>query len=243
LAYQVKLDVFEGPLDLHLHHIQKAQIDIYDIPISQITDQYIAYIRAMEEFDLEIVSEFVMYAATLLSIKVRMLLPKPRATGAQDEAGQDPRAELVSALLEYGVFRTAALVLGRAEEEMSLKWSRPAGPEEKRWDEGGPVKATLLDLIGAMRDLLATKEPVAPVEIQLERFGLRAAFFRVLRTIRRSEGRRASFSDFIRGLKTRSQAVMVFLALLELCRQGRVGLSQDGLFSDIAVLGFGRSAD
>jgi segregation and condensation protein A len=239
--YEVRLDVFEGPLDLLLHLIQKAQIDIYDIPISEITDQYLEYLKAMRVMDLEVASAFVTLASTLLAIKVRMLLPKRRLPGAQDDTEGDPRDGLVQALVEYSAFKKAAEALGIAQQQTALLYAHPTEPSSDGWVSSGPIKATLWDLIGAMRQVLARLEPSPPVEIRLEPFSLKTAFFRVLRALRRSPDHKATLFAVFSGLKARTEAIMVFIAVLELCKQGRIHMVQHSPYADITLTFLGRA--
>jgi segregation and condensation protein A len=239
--YEVKLDVFEGPLDLLLHLIQKAQIDIYDIPISDITDQYLVYLGAMHEMDLEVASAFVTLAATLLSIKVRMLLPRKRLPGAQDDPDEDPRAGLVQALVEYSTFKKASEALGSSQQRMALLYTRPPEPVADRWVDSGPIKATLWDLIGAMRHVLERLQPPPPLEIRIEPFSLKTAFLRVLRAVRRNPGQRATLFSIFEGLRARTEAIMVFIATLELGKQGRIRLVQHAPYADITLIFQGKT--
>ncbi len=235
MAYAVKLEVFEGPLDLLLHLIQKAQIDIYDIPVAAITDQYMGYLRLMAEFDLEIASEFVSLAATLLSIKVRTLLPRSKSQ-ANSEENEDPRQELVDALLEYSAFKNAAAYLRQLEEHMAGRWPRPEQPTEKRKSAGtdsAPLRATLWDLIIAMQQILVQNTPPTPVEIHLERYTVRAAFSRILRALRQSASG-VKFNDLLQA-KHKREIVVLFLAVLELGRQGRLRIVQPTPFGEIVV--------
>lgn len=233
MAYAVRLNVFEGPLDLLLHLIQKEQIDIYDIPIASITDQYIAYLKAMRDVDLEVASEFVALAATLLSIKTRTLLPRKR--GETPEEAADPREELVNALVEYRAFRDAARHLSVLEDSMYGRWPRPDDACDSTRDEviDVPLKSNLWDLIIAMQQVLSQHRPSVPVEIRLDRYTLRSAFTKILRALRgRSEVR---FSDLLDDGVRRGELVVLFLALLELGRQGRLRIIQQLPFSEILV--------
>ena len=239
--YEVKLDVFEGPMDLLLHLIQKAQIDIYDIPISEITDQYLIYVEAMRETDLEVASAFVSMAATLLAIKVRMLLPRKRSSGLQDDTEEDPRVALVQALVEYSEFKKAAESLGSQHQRMALLYTRPPEPVASHWIDSGPIKATLWDLIGVMREVLDRLQPAPPVEIRIELFSLKSAFFRVLRAVRRDPGHTATLFAVFAGLRARTEAVLVFLAVLELCKQGRIRIAQHAPYADITLIFQGKT--
>ena len=132
-AYEVKLERFEGPLDLLLHLIQRDEIDIYDIPIARITQQYLTYIELMRLLDLDVAGEFLVMAATLMRIKAKMLLPTP-APGEEEEI--DPRDELVQRLLEYRQFKEASTTLKSREEKRRLEYERGMVPGE---EEGGPL--------------------------------------------------------------------------------------------------------
>jgi segregation and condensation protein A len=125
MTISIKLDVFEGPLDLLLHLIRKAEVDIYDIPIAEITDQYISYLKAMEELDLDIASEFLVMAATLIEIKSRMLLPKKASTDDELSADEDPRVELVEKLVEYKKYKEFAGVLKEIESSNAIFFKSP----------------------------------------------------------------------------------------------------------------------
>src|SRR5512137_3167551 len=126
--YKVKLEVFEGPLDLLLYLIKKEEVDIYDIPIERITNQYMEYLSLMKLLNLEVAGEFLVMAATLMYIKSRMLLPTDQqATDPEAEEGEDPRWELIRQLVEYKKFKDAALQLGRREEEQSRLFPRQVG--------------------------------------------------------------------------------------------------------------------
>ena len=129
MSYQVQLAVFAGPLDLLLHLIERSELDIYDIPIAVIAEQFLAYLQTMELLNLEIAGEFLVMAATLMQIKARMLLPKPITldTGSDEEEEEDPRRELVDRLLEYRRFKEAAGLLRQREEEQATLYPRQGG--------------------------------------------------------------------------------------------------------------------
>jgi len=220
-----------------LHLIQKAQIDIYDIPIALVTDQYVQYVSEMAEMDLELASEFVSLAATLLSIKVRMLLPR-REPGTPEEASVDPRVELVEALLEYSAYKHAAEALKVYHDDMALRFARELTDDrrEPHYDPDEPLKATLYDLISAMKGVLSAATPTPPVEIRLEKYTFRAAFFRILRGLRKKKGKPVLFKDLFDGDQTRASVVVMFLAVLELSRQGRLLVLQDSVFGEISIV-------
>src|SRR4051812_323235 len=129
MGYNIKIDAFEGPMDLLLHLINRLEIDIYDIPMAEITDQYLSYIHTMQHLELDIASEYLVMAATLLAIKSKMLLPKHEDESNLDENDEsfdlDPRDELVEKLLEYKKYKQAALEFKTLEEERSLMFTKP----------------------------------------------------------------------------------------------------------------------
>src|SRR3989338_1249361 len=156
MTYKVKLDVFEGPLDLLLYLIKKEEIDIYDIPIAKITDEYLEYLELMKLLDLNIAGEFLVMAATLIHIKSKMLLPPDHLEGEEKEE-EDPRAELVRRLIEYKKFKEAAQELSHMESHQKHYFARVAGQPIKFEDtarEDEFFEATLFDLITAFTKVL-----------------------------------------------------------------------------------------
>ena len=123
--YHVRLPIFDGPMDLLLHLIRKNEVEIYDIPIAEITKQYLEILELMEELNLDLAGEFLVMAATLIHIKSKMLLPPPHEDGTEDEETQDPRAVLVARLLEYERYKEAAEQLHQQEEIRNATWARP----------------------------------------------------------------------------------------------------------------------
>src|SRR5262245_10755680 len=173
MAYAVQLAVFEGPLDLLLHLIRQNKLDIYDIPIAVVTDQYLHYLALMESLDLEVAGEFLVMAATLAEIKSRMLLPKPPAPPADEEDGQDPREALVQRLLEYERFKSAAEQFRALEEDRRRVFTRV--PDEEPDGEVPFAELTSADLIRAIEQLLANSDGGAEAitSIQREKISLR----------------------------------------------------------------------
>src|SRR5512139_1177110 len=167
MSYHVKLEIFEGPMDLLLHLIKKHELDIYDIPIAPITQQYLEYIDLMKSLDMEVAGEFLVMAATLTHIKSRMLLP-PAETPDEDD-GTDPRTELIRRLLEYKRFKDAAASLEQREHDRSLLFTRETemAPDLPPDDQPLLFDFHLFDLLAALRDVLA-KTPDAGIEITPE---------------------------------------------------------------------------
>ena len=156
MSYQIKLEIFEGPMDLLLHLIKKHELDIYSIPIALITQQYLEYIELMKSLDMEIAGDFLVMASTLTHIKSKMMLPPPE-NPEDDEDGVDPRAELIRRLLEYKSFKEAAGSLEDKEETWSQMYTRPAeaAPDLPADDEPLLFDFHLFDLLAALKDVMA----------------------------------------------------------------------------------------
>ncbi len=216
MTYRVRLDIFEGPLDLLLHLIKKNEVDIYDIPISTITDQYLEYLDLMKGMNLNLAGEFIVMAATLMHIKSRMLLPVPEQT-EEGEEGEDPRAELIRKLLEYQRFKEAA-------EELSTRtllgrdvFKRGSAVCIEDVDEGGGlVNLSVFDLVEALRDVLKKASKAHPMELTVDRFRVadKIDYIIDLLETKRSE----TFSALFPKGASRGEIIVTFLALLELAR-------------------------
>src|SRR5712692_5326608 len=169
-SYRIRLDEFEGPLDLLLHLIKKNEINIYDIPIALITKQYLDYISTMKSLNLVVAGEFLVMAATLIHIKSRMLLPVETEGDEEDEAGEDPRAELVRRLLEYKQFKEAAGDLVQRGQQWREVFGRPAFLEAERPslpedEDDTPLDLTLFDLVDAFQDIIQRSPAKALVKM------------------------------------------------------------------------------
>lgn len=236
-AYKVKLDIFEGPLDLLLYLVRKDEVDIYHIAIERITRQYLEYLEQMESVDLEIGGEFIVMAANLLYLKSRTLLPVD-LQGPVDQEGEeeDPRWELIRQLIEYKKFKEAARDL-RDREEFSLKLfgRTPSAPPV---DGGATLLAGevgTLDLIAAFQRVLTRLEKLkgAEGEIEADRFTVSEKIEYVLKILAVKE--ELSFEELFAGQTTRSEVVATFLALLELVRLRHVSVEQEGAFGAIML--------
>lgn len=225
--YKVRLETFEGPLALLMHLIDKNQIDIYDIPIAVVTEQYLAYIRAMEEFNIDVASEFLVMAATLLLIKSRMLLPKPPAEQLADE--EDPRQELVQRLLEYRRFKQMAATLEEMLRAREQYVARPAA--------GFAAKIVLPDGL-RLDDLIEAFAAVweSAVDefafIAREEISVQDKMQDILLLLRK-QGGRLEFAQTIIRSGSRTEMVTAFLALLELIRLKRIHIEQERSFGPI----------
>ena len=231
--YQIKLPVFNGPMELLMHLIDKNKIDIYDIPIASLTEQYMAYLDQLREFNIAIASEFLVMAATLLSIKSMMMLPKPEKEEDEEEA--DPRQELLQRILEYRQFQKVTAVLEQAaENEGRLCTRAPAKLSARRVINADmPVSA----LVEAFRMVLAVRKDIeSPREavVRHERFTVEQRMQDMVSLLRRRGGR-IGFSEAF-GDGGRDELIGTFLALLELMLQKTVSIRQTGLFSPIVII-------
>ena len=216
-------------MDLLLHLIKQNQLDIYDIPIALVTEQYLEYIRIMKALDLTIAGEFLVMAATLMYIKSRMLLPVP--VEDEEEEGEDPRAELVQRLVEYKRFKEAALHLSHQALLGRDVFIRPAQEIET---ETGEIEADLFHLIDALRELLKQQKIDDFHEVTLERISLRE---KIRELYERLQGVREAvpFSELFSPLSSRVELIITFLAVLELIRSGMVRVYQRDTFGPLWV--------
>jgi segregation and condensation protein A len=234
--YIVRLEVFEGPLDLLLYLIKKDEVDIYDIPIERITTQYMEYLQLMRMLDLAIAGEFIVMAATLMMIKSRMLLPVEERPEAEVEE-DDPRWELVRQLVEYKKFKEAARHLEEKEFIQENVFSR--GAEGVLPEEAGPTGLTLgdvslFDLIASLSQALRRIKVEELGEIFAEQFTVADKIEYVLNTVRQNE--KVAFSSLFVNMATRHEIVCTFLAMLELIRLRQVVARQDADFAEIVIV-------
>ena len=229
MGIPIKLEVFEGPLDLLMHLIEKNKIDIYDIPIVEITDQYMEYIHAMEREDLGIMSEFMVMAATLLDIKCRMLLPKEVNEAGEEE---DPRAELVEKLLEYKMYKFMSYELkDKMDEAANSFFKGPTIPKEvavyREPVDTSQLLAglTLENKLDPIRSKFGTieKEEVSLSEKMLE-----------MKEFARTH-KKFSFRNLLESQCSRVQVIVTFLSVLELMKMGHIQVEQKELFDDISI--------
>ena len=243
MGIPVKLQVFEGPLDLLLHLIDKNKIDIYDIPIVEITNQYMEYIDAMENADLNIMSEFLLMAATLLDIKCKMLLPKEENEDGEEE---DPRQELVEQLLEYKLYKYMAYELkDRQTDSEYIMYKDATLPDEVlKYEE--PV-----DMDALIGDLTLTKLNVIFQDVMKRQVNkidaVRSKFGKIQKEEVSLEEKTAYLEDFAREHKhfsfralleaqsSKVEIIVTFLAILELMKVGKIIISQENLFDDIEI--------
>ena len=235
MAYKIQLEKFEGPLDLLLYLIKKNEIDIYDIPIAQVTEQYIQYIELMKVFDLDGIGDFLVMAATLLQIKSRMLLPPdPR----EAEVQEDPRTELVRRLEEYQRIKEAAEELRvRAEQRQDLfprRLDAEAIAGLKEESKEVYFEANLFDLITALTAAMATKPERGSYEVEREEYTVEEKVHTILHLlVERSSIR---LQELFEKAHDRFEVIVTFMAVLELCKMKEVVVAQKRLFADIELI-------
>jgi len=235
-----KLPVFEGPLDLLLHLIKENKIDIYDIPIIDITHQYIKYLELMKELNLEIAGEFLVMAATLIHIKSKMLLPPDEEE--KKESAEDPRSELVQRLLEYQAYKESSGFLRKREEIWKNIFQRNIPDKDDFTFEPEPLlfDANVFDLITAFKKLLE-KAPAQAVEITRETLTVADKINFIIERVEKEDGIR--FEDLFEEGYTRLTLIVMFLALLELIRLGLVKIYQEKAFGIIWIINPRQQAD
>jgi segregation and condensation protein A len=235
-VYTIRTESFEGPFDLLLHLIKKNEVDIYNIPISAITRQYLEYLDVMKELNLDIAGDFLVMASTLIQIKSRMLLPLPPDEESGEEDGEDPRAELVRRLLEYRKYKDAAITLCQGELLNRDVYIRDfAAPElGELKPEKEQLEVELFGLIEAFRRILATVPAETFHEVGAEGLSIADRINELLLLLQGTDG--ACFEDLFIGSATRDQVIVTFLAILELCRLKMLKLTQSQSFGVILVI-------
>jgi segregation and condensation protein A len=230
--YPVHLQVFEGPLDLLLHLIRKHEVNIYDIPIALVTQQYLDYLGLMQELNLDVVGEFLVMAATLIHIKSRMLLPRPDPAQEDEE---DPREALVRRLLEHQRFKAAAELLHEREIQRSAQWLRP---DDRVTDVVGEapepeVEVDLFSLMAAFRQVLDRARQRPRVLLPPEQLPIETRIDQLLARLSTTEA--CGFEELFADVQTRGGMIVTFLALLEMIRLKLVRVFQQANFGPIRV--------
>lgn len=232
-SYSVKLPLFEGPLDLLLHLIRENKVDIYDIPIAEITRQYLEYLELMRELNLEVAGEFLVMAATLIQIKTRMLLPVDEDVPPEER--EDPRIELVEKLLEYQAFKEASLQLKDRAETWKDFLAKPPSPLDGTDEPEEPLlfDLNLYDLLGAFKRLLA-RAPAEAIEITKEVLTVKERMNYLMDCMKGKSAIR--FEDVFSPDDNRAVLIVTFLAVLELLRLGVFRCYQEREFGQIWLI-------
>ncbi len=228
----VKLEIYEGPLDLLLDLIRKQQVNIYDIPIAKITQQYLDYLRLLEEMNIDVAGEFILMAATLIYIKSRMLLP-PDPNAPPDEQ-EDPRTELVHRLLEHEQFKNAAQMLQSKRIVEDATWTQPGIGEFVEAEDEPGFTVTAFDLISVFREILERAKKRPQLEIHREEVTV-AQMIEHVKEILMASSRPVPLDQLMAGYESRQALIALFLALLEMVRLHAILLRQKDLFASITV--------
>lgn len=233
--YKIKLPVFEGPFDLLLFLIRKNEIDIYDIPIASIIRQYLDYLEMMKMLNLEVAGEFIEMAATLMLIKVRMLLPNPPTDGEEDIP--DPRVELVNQLLEYKKFKEASNRLRVLEEERKKIFPRPAAHLRNEFRdqvvEEVSGEASLFDLLTALKLALDNIPTVTVHQVTTIKVSLEEQVEYILARLEHAQT--IKFSELVSDMKEKMRLIVTFMALLDLIRLGLISARQSDHYGEIRL--------
>jgi segregation and condensation protein A len=232
-AYPVRLQNFEGPLDLLLHLIKKHELDIYDIPVALVTQQYLDYLDLMQELNLDVVGEFLVMAATLIHIKSRMLLPRPDP--AQDDPEEDPREALMRRLVEHQKFKAAAELLHEREIQRSAQWGRPDGSVTEVVGEAPEpeIEVDLFSLMAAFRQVLERARHRPVVRLPPEQMSIETRIDQLLSRL--SDTDACGFDELFADVQSRAGIIVTFLALLEMIRLKLIRVFQQGNFGPIRV--------
>jgi len=228
----IKLEIYEGPLDLLLDLIRKQEINIYDIPIAQITREYLNYLRMLEEMNIDVAGEFIFMAATLIHIKSRMLLPRDPA--APPEELEDPRTELVHRLLEHEQFKNAAEMLQSKRLVEDAMWSEPGIGEFVEAEDEPGLAVSVFDLVSVFRDIIERAKRRKPLEIQREEVTV-AEMLEHAKRVLEASAHPVRLDDLFADFVSRQALIALLLALLEMVRLHAVLLRQKDLFAPILI--------
>jgi len=228
----VKLEAYEGPLDLLLDLIRKQEINIYDIPIAKITQQYLDYLRLLEEMNIDVAGEFVLMAATLIYIKSRMLLPPDPLASPEEQ--EDPRTELVHRLLEHEQFKNAAQMLQSKRMVEDATWSQPGIGEFVEAEDEPGLAVSVFDLISAFRQILERAKKRTQLQIRREEVTV-AQMIQHVKEILLASSRPVPLDQLMAGYESRQALIALFLGLLEMVRLHAILLRQKDLFASILV--------
>jgi segregation and condensation protein A len=242
-SIRIKLQSFEGPLDLLVHLIRKNKVDVYDIPIALVTRQYLDYLNLMQELNLDVASEFLVMAATLIHIKSRMLLPRPETAAGDPVEEEDPRDALVRRLLEHERFKQAAELLHDRETLRSAQWTRPdASIEAVAGEDYEPeLEVDLFGLLSAFKLVLERARERPPVPLPPEEISIELRIEQLLERL--SENDACGFEDLFEDVNSRPQMIVTFLALLEMIRLKLVRVFQSAQVGAIRIYKRARPKD
>ncbi|PFK46865.1 segregation/condensation protein A [Bacillus cereus] len=238
MQYNFKVEAFEGPLDLLLHLIHRYEVDIYNIPVAEITEQYLSYVHTMKELQLDVASEYLVMAATLLQIKSKMLLPKQEedVPDSGEDFIDDPRQELMERLIEYKKYKQVAAELKEREHERAQLYTRPPidfTSFQQEEETNVPLDVTLYDMLAAFQKLIRRKKSKRPVTTRITRqeIPIEQRMSDILRKLETVEGRQSFYDLFVD--EEREVMVVTFLAILELMKNQQIVIEQEHNFDEI----------
>src|SRR5579862_314215 len=232
--YKINIPMYEGPLDLLLDLIKQQKMSIHDIQISQITSQYLDYLHKLEELNVDVSSEFIHMAASLIYIKSKMLLP-PDPLAAPDDPAADPRADLVQRLVEHEKFKNAAQLLYQKQQIEENVWSKP--DKSLYHDEGteGELVVSMVDLVRVFQQVLERRKEVSRIELQHEQFTVAQMIAQLRGQILASEDSSVNLVRFFEACPSRHAMIVAFLAVLEMVKLQAVSIVQDKQFGEILL--------
>lgn len=230
--YRINLPVFEGPLDLLLDLIRKQEMDIHNIPIAKITEQYLDHIHQLEKLDIDVSADFIYMAASLIHIKSKMLLPPDPLAGPEEQ--QDPREELVHRLLEHEKFKSAAQLLYQKQQIESNVWSHPDRSLYAGEEVEGELVVSLVDLVKTFHQILERRKEISKFELRHETVTIAQMMERLRQRLSSTE-EAVSLIEFFENCETHNAMIVALLAVLEMVRMQAVLLVQSELFGDIRL--------
>jgi len=239
--YRINLPIYEGPLDLLLDLIRKQEMDIHNIPIAKITEQYLDYLHQIDKLDIDVSADFIYMAATLIYIKSKMLLP-PDPLASPEEQATDPRAELVQRLVEHEKFKNAAQLLYQKQQIEENVWSKP--DKTLYNDEGteGDLVVSLVDLVKVFQQVLERRKETVRIDLKHETFTVAQMMAQLRAQILASDDNSVRLIEFFEACPSRHAMIVAFLAVLEMVKMQAIGLAQERQFGEI-VLKKGKSFD
>jgi segregation and condensation protein A len=230
--YRINLPAYEGPLDLLLDLIRKQEIDIHNIPIAKVTEQYLDYLHQLEKLDIDVSADFIYMAATLIHVKSKMLLPPDPLAGPEGQ--EDPREELVHRLLEHEKFKNAAQLLYQKQQVEDHVWSKPDRSLYVGEEVDGELVVSLVDLVRVFSQMLERRKEVAKFSLRHETVTIAQMMDRLRQKLMAGEDP-VSLIEFFDACETRNAMIVALLAVLELVRMQAILLVQSELFADIRL--------
>lgn len=235
MDYTIKIDNFEGPLDLLLYFIQRDKINMYDISINHITKEYLNYINMMKDLNIEIAGEFILMASMLMKIKSRMLLP--RYEKELDEEVEDPRQELIDRLVEYKKYKYASEEMKEILEMSSLKYEK--GIDEKLDDELLDLSSyykdySVFDLVMIFNNIINKSSKIDLYQTEIEQFTINEKSIEIMSTLNKKK--EIIFSEIIKNISSKIEQVVIFLALLDLMKNNSIKIVQNDVFAKISII-------